>query len=123
MQLNLKLHNHINVPLVMSLGICFAVFAFCVAVVIADAFGCCKDAMPWYDSIIPSIAATALSFVLPLLYLFPAYVAFRRNAESKWAVFVANIFLGWTVILWLVCLIWSTMMPVEIDCQIPAAKA
>lgn len=37
-------------------------------------------------------------------YFAPALVAFSRGVPSKWSVFVVNLFLGWTLIGWVVAL-------------------
>ncbi len=55
--------------------------------------------------------ATVTSFislgVCAILYLLPAINAKSRKHPSTGAIFLLNIFLGWTVIGWLVALIWS----------------
>ncbi|MNZ16097.1 superinfection immunity protein [Pseudomonas putida] len=55
--------------------------------------------------------ATVTSFisigVCAILYLLPAINAKSRRHPSTGAVFLLNLFLGWTVIGWLAALIWS----------------
>ncbi|MCQ1993544.1 MULTISPECIES: superinfection immunity protein [Pseudomonas] len=46
----------------------------------------------------------AVSF---LLYFLPMMIAFNRHHESYSAIFMLNLFLGWTGIVWVVCLIWA----------------
>ena len=45
--------------------------------------------------------------VCAILYLLPAINAKSRKHPSTGAIFLLNLFLGWTVIGWLVALIWS----------------
>lgn len=42
--------------------------------------------------------------VLLLAYFVPAFVAFSRGVPNKGSVFVINLFLGWTVVGWIVAL-------------------
>ena len=47
--------------------------------------------------------------IIPLLilYLIPSIIAFSRNSPNKIGVLILNLFLGFTVIGWLIALIWS----------------
>lgn len=45
--------------------------------------------------------------VLLVLYLIPSVIAYRRWHRNFKPIFVLNIFLGWTFLGWLVCLVWS----------------
>jgi hypothetical protein len=45
--------------------------------------------------------------VLAVLYFLPSYIASRRNHRNLVALFVANLFLGWTFLGWVGCLIWA----------------
>lgn len=47
-----------------------------------------------------------LLFVLAV-YLIPTIIAFTRSHASKWGIGVLNIVLGWSVVFWVVALIWS----------------
>lgn len=42
-----------------------------------------------------------------IIYFIPAANAQSRKHKSTSAIFAANLFFGWTVIGWLVCLVWS----------------
>ena len=42
------------------------------------------------------------------VYLLPAIVAALRQSPSGRAVFALNLFLGWTVIGWIVAMTWAT---------------
>lgn len=45
--------------------------------------------------------------VLLFIYFFPAVVARWRGHQSTMAIFVLNLFLGWTVLGWVVALVWA----------------
>lgn len=42
-----------------------------------------------------------------ILYFIPSIVAFKRETASKWAIFLVNFFFGWTLLVWIVTLIWA----------------
>jgi len=41
------------------------------------------------------------------LYFLPTIIAFNRDRHNKWAIFLLNFFLGWSVIAWVVALVWA----------------
>jgi len=41
------------------------------------------------------------------MYSLPGYVALHRQHKKAMPIFLTNVFLGWTVIGWIGCLIWS----------------
>lgn len=43
------------------------------------------------------------------LYFLPSFIAYRRKHLNLGAVFVANLFLGWTFLGWVLCLVWALM--------------
>ena len=47
------------------------------------------------------------------LYFVPTFVAFSRRHRQRVAIFVLNLFAGWTAILWVVALAWSFTSDVE----------
>lgn len=51
------------------------------------------------------LGAMLLIFIVP--YWIPTIIAFRRQHISKAAIAVLNFFLGWTLIGWIIALIWS----------------
>lgn len=51
-----------------------------------------------------------LTFILimsALMYFFPTVTAIIRNHPSKMAIFVLNFFLGWTLLFWVISLVWA----------------
>lgn len=52
---------------------------------------------------------TAILIVLAIaLYFVPAIVAFNREHHQTGAIFVLNIFLGWTLLGWVAALVWAS---------------
>jgi hypothetical protein len=51
-----------------------------------------------------------LLFVLAVLcvpYFIPAIIAFARNKTSRFAILALNFFLGWSIVGWVVALVWA----------------
>ncbi|WP_420432221.1 superinfection immunity protein [Hyphobacterium sp.] len=47
--------------------------------------------------------------ILGLLMMFlPTLIALVRSHHNTFAIFLTNLLLGWTIIGWLIALIWST---------------
>jgi len=47
-------------------------------------------------------------FGLPfLLYFLPTIIAMARSKRDAMAIFLLNLFLGWSVIGWIVALVWA----------------
>jgi hypothetical protein len=46
-------------------------------------------------------------FAAVAVYLLPAIIAYRRGHSSRHAIAFINLFAGWTVLAWIICLIWS----------------
>jgi len=62
--------------------------------------------MESYD--LMTTAGTSLILVLAAaIYLAPCIISDKRNHPARTAILLVNIFLGWTLIIWLVCLIWA----------------
>ncbi|QHJ83334.1 MAG: hypothetical protein [Bacteriophage sp.] len=45
--------------------------------------------------------------VLMVLYFVPTVLAFIRDHKSKWGILALNFILGFTVIGWIIALIWA----------------
>jgi hypothetical protein len=50
---------------------------------------------------------TGTLIFLVLLYFLPSFVAVVRKKRNKNAILLLNLLLGWTIIGWIVALIWS----------------
>jgi len=48
-----------------------------------------------------------LIILLIALYFLPTIIAYRRD-NNFISIFLLNLFLGWTILGWLIALIWST---------------
>ena len=54
------------------------------------------------------IVLAAVAFMIGIvIYFIPSIIAFRRDAASRWIIFFVNFFLGWTLLTWIIILIWS----------------
>jgi len=43
------------------------------------------------------------------IYFLPSLIAFLRQHKNSLAIFLLNLFLGWTVLGWVVSLVWSVI--------------
>ena len=50
-----------------------------------------------------------LILILLAIYFLPTFVAAVRSKRNTAAILVLNLFLGWTIIGWIIALIWSLM--------------
>lgn len=58
----------------------------------------------------PDLTFLLIFAVLGLcLYFLPSFIDYSRKHLNLGAVFVANLFLGWTVLGWVLCLVWAVM--------------
>jgi hypothetical protein len=57
------------------------------------------------------IFGVVLALVLLFVHFLPSYLAFQRNHPSRLAILLLNIFLGWTLIAWVILLIWALAAP------------
>lgn len=48
-----------------------------------------------------------LLLFLLALYFLPTIIASRKNHKDGTAIFVLNLFLGWTFVGWVIALVWS----------------
>ena len=53
------------------------------------------------------IIAIIAIFIGIIIHFIPTIVAFKRDAASRWAIFLINLFFGWTIIIWIITLIWA----------------
>ncbi len=49
---------------------------------------------------------TAIIIAL-LIYFLPTVIVYNRNKRYFWLIFLLNLFFGWTIVVWLVCLFMS----------------
>lgn len=51
--------------------------------------------------------ALSVTLTILALYALPSIVAFKRKHKSKMAILIVNLFLGWTLVGWVIALAWS----------------
>jgi len=65
----------------------------------------------WIDSPTTHIGYWTLTILFPVylfaLYFGPTIVAVRRKHKNAMPIFVLDLLLGWTVLVWIGCLAWS----------------
>ncbi len=61
-------------------------------------------------------------FIVLMIYLLPSFVAQYRKHRNENAIFVLNLFLGWTFIGWVGALIWASTDNIDPDKQRPIDK-
>ena len=51
-----------------------------------------------------------LFFVLiPIIYFMPTIISYEKNKRNSRAILLLNFFLGWTIVGWIIALIWSNI--------------
>ncbi len=53
------------------------------------------------------LGGTVIMMVLMLVYLLPTLIAAARRTQNRIAILSLNLLLGWTLIGWVVALVWS----------------
>jgi hypothetical protein len=78
------------------------------AIVVEVAFGAFTPALAAEDMDAGSVlAGFGLLALLLCLYFLPTIIAGKRGVNAGFALFFVNLFVGWTVVGWIVCLIWA----------------
>ncbi len=55
----------------------------------------------------PVVLAGIVLFIVGFIYFFPTIVACIRQHHQRLAIFVLNLFAGWTCVAWLAALVWA----------------
>lgn len=55
------------------------------------------------------VGAIIASMAAPTIYFLPSIIAYERNHYKFWRLLALNIFLGITVIFWIVALMWAIL--------------
>jgi hypothetical protein len=61
--------------------------------------------------IVMVIFGLVLVLVLLFVHFLPSYLAFQRKHPYRLAILLLNIFLGWTLIAWVILLLWALASP------------
>jgi hypothetical protein len=59
------------------------------------------------EPLLHGLIGVAYLSVLAGLFFLPALIAFYRRHHNRLAIFVLNVFVGWTMILWIIPLVWA----------------
>ncbi len=62
------------------------------------------DTLPW----------VGLVLLVSILYLMPTLVAAARKHHNSTAIFVLNLFLGWSFVGWVISLVWACTAKKEV---------
>jgi len=57
------------------------------------------------------LVSASVIFFVPALYLLPTYEAWRKEHVNLSAIALLNIFLGWSLIGWVVAMVWAFKKP------------
>ena len=52
-----------------------------------------------------------LLFVIVVIYPIPTIIAFRKKHPNRIPILLVNLFLGWSLIGWVVSIVWATKVP------------
>ncbi|MCL1972747.1 MAG: superinfection immunity protein [Endomicrobia bacterium] len=55
-----------------------------------------------------TIVLVVAIFIALIIYFLPTIIASQRNHNSAGLIFFVNLFVGWTVVVWLITLIWAS---------------
>lgn len=67
------------------------------------------------ETIAHIILGVSMTFLVGALYFAPYIVAARRGATARLAILALNFFLGWTLIGWVLLLVWATASRTDED--------
>lgn len=48
-----------------------------------------------------------ICLLLLFVHFLPSYIAFSRYHPARWAILLVNIFFGWTLIGWVITVVWA----------------
>ncbi len=48
-----------------------------------------------------------VTIIALLIYFLPSVIVYNKNRRYFWLIFLLNLFLGWTILVWFVCLIMA----------------
>lgn len=58
--------------------------------------------------------ALTILFILILIYLIPSWIAWETERRQALPITILNVFLGWTLLGWVISLVWATMKDKEV---------
>lgn len=69
------------------------------------------------------LVASLFFLFAPMLYLLPSYEAWRRKHDNLMGVVLVNVLIGWTLLGWVIALVWSVMKPPIVAVPVPPSAA
>ena len=67
--------------------------------------------MAFSDNDIAFLIAVGAFIIGALIYFIPTFVAAKKKSPKKTLVILLNIFLGWSVVAWVICLVLACRKP------------
>ncbi len=83
------------------IGIAFVVLT------VVRAWAFVREGEHWLVIAFMSPIAAVVYLVILILYFLPTFIARARKISSQKSIFMTNLFLGWTVLGWILALLWS----------------
>lgn len=71
---------------------------------IQDIYGFVQEIREW-----SFVIMFLMVIIVGFIYFFPFIISVIRNHNKRVEIFLLNLFLGWTIIIWLIALIWACM--------------
>jgi hypothetical protein len=56
---------------------------------------------------LPLLLLILIGAIAFIIHFLPAFVAGTRRVQNFWWIFLVNLFLGWTLIGWVIALVWA----------------
>ena len=66
------------------------------------------------NDIMNTVIGVVILLLMLALYLLPSIVARGRGMSNRWSILTLNLFLGWTLVGWVISLCWSVAGTAEI---------
>ena len=71
------------------------------------------DDLEFYHGLLIYLAGLFIIYPIISVYFLPYRIAHKTNHKQTRAIYILNIFAGWTVIAWIIALIWAHTVPSE----------
>jgi hypothetical protein len=56
---------------------------------------------------LPILLLVLIAIVAFVIHFLPIFIAWNRHVENFWWIFAINFFFGWTLIGWVIALVWA----------------
>lgn len=61
------------------------------------------------DVLLLSLLIVLAGLVILAITFLPSLIAFNRDHEYRWPILIINVFFGWTLLGWVIALVWAVM--------------